>query len=41
MDELFTEGVEVAHRLGYDDLNESFCRRDVVKRLLARLGVSK
>ncbi|GIL42941.1 hypothetical protein Vafri_764, partial [Volvox africanus] len=27
MDALFEAGVEVAHRLGYDDVNESMCRR--------------
>ncbi|KAG2448290.1 hypothetical protein HYH02_006874 [Chlamydomonas schloesseri] len=32
-------GQEVAHRLGYDDVNESLCRRDVLGRLLAELGV--
>ncbi|GLC51113.1 hypothetical protein PLESTB_000467200 [Pleodorina starrii] len=40
MDALFDEGVEVAHRLGYDDVNESMCRRDVIDKLLVELGVS-
>ncbi|KAG2448283.1 hypothetical protein HYH02_006867 [Chlamydomonas schloesseri] len=34
-------GQEVAHRLGYDDVNESLCRRDVLGRLLAELGVQE
>ncbi|KAG2442515.1 hypothetical protein HXX76_002601 [Chlamydomonas incerta] len=34
-------GQEVAHRLGYDDVNESLCRRDVLGRLLGELGVQE
>ncbi|KAG2442546.1 hypothetical protein HXX76_002632 [Chlamydomonas incerta] len=41
MDALFEAGVEVAHRLGYDDVNESLCRRDVLGRLLGELGVQR
>mgnify|MGYP001806894636 CR=1 FL=1 len=41
MDALFDAGVEVAHRLGYDDVNESLCRQDVLGRLLAELGVQR
>ena len=31
-------GIEIAGRLGYDDVNECFCRRDVVH--LVRLRMS-
>ncbi|EFJ51969.1 hypothetical protein VOLCADRAFT_87013 [Volvox carteri f. nagariensis] len=41
VDLMASSGQEVAHRLGYDDVNESMCRRDVVGKLLATLGVSK
>ncbi len=41
MDALFDAGVEVAYRLGYDDVNESLCRRDVLGRLLRELGVQR
>ncbi|PNW85415.1 hypothetical protein CHLRE_03g185350v5 [Chlamydomonas reinhardtii] len=34
-------GQESAFRLGYDDVNESLCRRDVLSRLLAELGVQQ
>ncbi|GLC72072.1 hypothetical protein PLESTF_001201000 [Pleodorina starrii] len=40
IDHMATARQEVAHRLGYDDVNESLCRRDVVAKLLADLGVS-
>ena len=40
VDHMASAGQEVAHRLGYDDVNESMCRRDVVHRLLADLGVA-
>ncbi|GIL42993.1 hypothetical protein Vafri_805, partial [Volvox africanus] len=40
VDHMASSGQEVAHRLGYDDVNESMCRRDVVAKLLAALGVS-
>ncbi|KAG2499845.1 hypothetical protein HYH03_002136 [Edaphochlamys debaryana] len=41
MDAGAAAGQEVAQRLGYDDVNESLCRRDVVGRLLAELGVER
>ncbi|GFR41022.1 hypothetical protein Agub_g1454, partial [Astrephomene gubernaculifera] len=40
VDHMASEGQEVAHRLGYDDINESMCRRDIVRRLLEMLGVA-
>ncbi|PNH01232.1 hypothetical protein TSOC_012892 [Tetrabaena socialis] len=39
IDHMATAGQEMAHRLGYDDVNESLCRRDVVAKLLEALGV--
>ncbi|GLC38942.1 hypothetical protein PLESTB_000464000 [Pleodorina starrii] len=41
VDHCASSGAEVAHRLGYDDVNESMCRRDVMVKLLAALGVSE
>ena len=34
-------GVEVAHRLGYDDFNESLCDRKIVHSLLRMLKVKQ
>lgn len=33
-------GVEIASRLGYDDVNECFCRRDVVHQVPTRAAVA-
>jgi hypothetical protein len=40
VDHMASSGQEVAHRLGYDDVNESMCHRDVVAKLLEALGVT-
>ncbi|KAL6774638.1 GSL1 [Auxenochlorella protothecoides x Auxenochlorella symbiontica] len=39
VDRMGTDGVEIAHRIAYDDVNESLCRRDIVAQALLRLGV--
>lgn len=41
MDLMFDTGVEVAHRLGYDDVNECLASEDQVHRLLGLLGVPR
>lgn len=37
VDHLSNLGVEVAHRLGYDDFNESLCNREIVQSTLREL----
>lgn len=37
--ELGEKGFEASDRVTYDDCDESFCRRDVVKKLLKELGM--
>ncbi|KFM22655.1 Callose synthase 5 [Auxenochlorella protothecoides] len=39
VDRMGTDGVEIAHRIAYDDVNESLCRRNIVAQALLRLGV--
>ncbi|KDD74503.1 hypothetical protein H632_c1270p0, partial [Helicosporidium sp. ATCC 50920] len=40
VDKKGSAGVEASARVGYDDCNESLCRRDVVYRVLRELGVA-
>lgn len=40
VDRMGSKGMEPAHRIGYDDCNESLCRRDVVYSVLRRLDVT-
>jgi 1,3-beta-glucan synthase len=39
IDHLSNLGVDVAHRIGYDDFNESVCNRGIVHDTLAALKV--
>ena len=39
IDHLSNLGVEVAHRMGYDDFNESMCSREIVQDTLVALRV--
>ena len=40
MDHLSNLGVEVAHRLGYDDFNESLCNKEIVRSTLRELRIT-
>lgn len=33
VDRMGTDGVEIAHRIAYDDVNESLCRRNIVAQV--------
>lgn len=41
VDHLSTLGVDVAHRLGYDDINESLCVKEIVHGALAVAVVAR
>ena len=40
VDHLSNLGVEVAHRLGYDDFNESLCNKEIVRSTLRELRIT-